>query len=150
MPLCWYIDQCPFAEECSKAAWDRSRRCANYESGEPEAGPPPPKRQRQQQHQQPGLQQQLHQQQQQLVQQQQQLSQQLQMVTSSSSSSAGADDVVKVRRGVLKHISDSLDRAVAAASHAVKISAAARSAFEEEHARLTDCQRDINKLFSNI
>ena len=53
-----------------------------------------------------------------------------------------------VSHAMLKRMGDSLERATAAAGHAVKISTQARNAFEEEHRRLAECAQDIALLCS--
>ena len=58
--------------------------------------------------------------------------------------------VLEVSRATLKHILDNVERAAAAAEHAVSISDAAREAFEAEHKRLVSCTKDIAMLFSNL
>ena len=68
--------------------------------------------------------------------------------SSSSSSSAAADNspemIVKV--STLKRMQDSIERAAAAASHAVKISTQARNAFEEEQRRLSESAQEMAML----
>ena len=77
-------------------------------------------------------------------------------VAASSSSSSGSGGVVLasgdvlVRKVVLKRVQDAVDRAAAAAKHAVAISQAASKAFSEEHDRLTECSIELGKVFSTL
>ena len=57
-----------------------------------------------------------------------------------------SDDIVSIRRSLLKSVLDTVERSAAAAAHAVKISTAARTAFEEEHKRLLECTRDLSRF----
>ena len=59
------------------------------------------------------------------------------------------NELITMRRSTLLAIQDSVERAAAAASHAVKISTAARDAFEAEERRLSECARAIQKLTRN-
>ena len=58
---------------------------------------------------------------------------------------AVSGDVV-VPKIVLKHMLDGVERAAAAASHAVKISCQARDAFEEEHRRIVETAGELRRL----
>jgi len=184
MPLCWYLEECPFAAECSKAAWDRTRHCASWESeshcrsllkahlGKSSlhwhrpaeeiddaclqaditcADLPEEEQQLQQQQQRPSKrsrgsgsgsaehpaavikEQQLQQQQHQLV-----------------AATRVDEEMVTVPKVVFKSIVDCLDRAVMATQHAVKLSAAARSAFEEEATKMQDCSRDAHRWLNKF
>ena len=63
---------------------------------------------------------------------------------------APAAATVTVPKQVLKRMLDSVDRAAAAAAHAVKISAHARNAFEEEHRRLLETRHDLQEMISRV
>ena len=60
--------------------------------------------------------------------------------------SPAADDCIVIRRSLLKRCLDSVERASMAAQHAVKISAQARDAFEEEKRRLDEAVRELSRF----
>ncbi len=55
-------------------------------------------------------------------------------------------DTLTLRRSTLLTMLDSVERAAAAAKHAISISVAARDAFETEERRLSDCSRQLARI----
>ena len=186
MPTCFYIECCPFPDECSKASRDRCRHCASYDSPEgarelfyshltksnlhhhhtaeeirdamdaatvlevdikeeemapvPPSHPPQPKRARVGDGKWPRVGDSL------VVRGKGPRVGESQPTTITRTD----DDIIPVRRGQLKNIMDCLERAAASASHAIKISGAARTAFEEEHSRVQDCLKDVQRTIVNL
>ena len=184
MPTCWYVEECPFAHECTKPSWDRCRRCASYdgenaarkllythctksshhyghtheeveeavadavilccevEDEEPQPPPEPlaPKRQRQNGSWQGNG--------------SASSSGQAQMQTVSVIQPATVGvpqgEMITLPKTVLKAVFDCLDRAVSATKHAVKLSAAARGAFEEEVEKMTETREEAHKWINKV
>ena len=55
-------------------------------------------------------------------------------------------DTLTLRRSTLLTMLDSVERAAAAAKHAINISVVARDAFETEERRLSDCARQLARI----
>ncbi len=59
---------------------------------------------------------------------------------------AELSDLLTLRRSTLLTMLDGVERAAAAAKHAISISVAARDAFETEEKRLSDCARQLARI----
>ena len=189
MPTCWYAEECPYSHECTKASWDRCRRCASYdgeaacrkllfthciksghhygnhtheeveiavadaviltaevedEEPEPPPEPLPPKRQRQ-----TGSWQGYGHSSSSSAHAQVQHSQQISIVQPAVVA-VPQGEMITLPKTVLKAVFDCLDRAVSATKHAVKLSAAARAAFEEEVEKMTETREEAHKWINKF